>query len=154
MILLLLPSLLAQEIPPQQGAAPPAEPSAPQPPDTPPVLSQGATPTYPTQALADRITGTVLLRLNLDHTGQVVEATVLRGLREDVDQAALEAAKKLRFQPATHAGVPAPSSVDYAFSFTLKVEDQTGNPVPGTVRITFVDAEELEVPGAVLTLTH
>ncbi len=161
MILLLLPSLFAQAVPVEPREAepgPPEEqsspPTAPLPPDTPPVLSQGATPTYPPQALSDRVTGTVVLRLNLDQAGQVVEATVLRGLREDVDLAALEAAKKLRFQPATHAGVPAPSSVDYAFSFTLKVEDQTGNPVPGTVRINFVDAEELEVPGAVLTLVH
>ncbi|MFN7143672.1 MAG: TonB-dependent receptor domain-containing protein, partial [Myxococcota bacterium] len=132
---------------------PAASDTAPTPATTPPKLLQAATPTYPPAALAERVTGTVVLRLGLDETGAVATAEVMQSVREDVDAAAVEAARRLRFAPARRDGVPAPSTLDYAFTFTLGVGDEQGNPVPASVHLHVTDADGLDVPGVRVTLT-
>ena len=148
----------------QDPAAPPAEPASPSvdrpadtppppPPDTgPPKLTRAATPEYPPVAMADRVQGTVVLRLSLDEQGAVVGAEVIQSVREDVDAAAKVAASQLGFSPARKGGVPVPASLDYAFTFTLAVGDEQGNPVPATVTLHVTDPDGLDLPGVTVTL--
>lgn len=103
-------------------------------------------PEYPAAAQRDRVTGSVVLQLDLDAEGRVVDARIERGLRQDVDDAALVAARALRFAP-----LPAPATIRYAFTFTLAVADEQGNPVAASATIRVVDDAGLEVPGATAT---
>lgn len=112
------------------------------------VLQSSVSPTYPPEALADHVTGTVRLRLEVGVDGQVVLAEVVVGVRADLDAAALDAARQLRFEPATDdAGVPVPVVLEYAFSFGLRVQDEVGNRVPGSARVVVRDGDGLSVPG-------
>ena len=47
----------------------------------------------------------MVLELIVDHTGAVEEVKVLRGVRSDIDNAAVAAARQWRFEPATQNGV-------------------------------------------------
>ena len=114
----------------------------------PPTVQLAATPAYPAAAAADRVTGTVVLRLEIDPVGAVVGVSIVEGVRTDVDEAAVAAARQLRFVPAQQGGAPIPATVDYAFTFALDVADEQGNPVPGTLIVHLTDAEGLPVPGA------
>lgn len=118
-----------------------------------PVLQSGATPAYPPTAVADKVAGTVVLRLRVSPSGEVTEVQVTQAVRADVDTAAVEAARKLRFTPATDdAGAPVEAVVDYAFSFGLHVQDETGNHAPASLRVHVTDPDGLDVPGASLHL--
>lgn len=110
-------------------------------------------PVYPAAALHDHVGGTVILRIAVDAAGAVTDAQVLQGVREDVDAAAVVAAKAMQFTPATDdAGAPVVGSVDYAFSFALNVSDEQGNAVPGTLQVHFEDVDGLDIPGVRFTL--
>ncbi len=78
--------------------------------DEPPVPIDPETPvSYPDALYAQRISGTVLLRLFLTETGQVVsESTRVQESSgwPALDSAALAAAPRLRYAPALRNGVP------------------------------------------------
>lgn len=66
-----------------------------------------ATLVYPAHALASRQEGVVTLRLKIDHQGVLREAAVVDAQPAGVfEEAALQAARELRFQPAQRNGVP------------------------------------------------
>ncbi len=67
-------------------------------------LLRGAAPTYPAQARADGVEGTVGLELVVDASGSLESARVVRGAGHGLDEAALAAAKQFRFTPATKDG--------------------------------------------------
>ena len=117
-----------------------------------PSLRTPSTPDYPAAALADRVSGTVVVRLMIDVEGGVVDVTLVRGVREDVDAAAIAAARRLVFVPATEGDIPVVSTADYAFTFGLRVQDDVGNAVPGSVRVTVTDPAGLAVPGVVVSV--
>jgi TonB family protein len=62
-------------------------------------------PEYPDLARKRGIEGTVLLQVLVGLDGSVKEVKVMRGI-EGLDQAAIEAVKKWRFQPAHSKGEP------------------------------------------------
>lgn len=69
-------------------------------------------PTYPPQALARRQEGEVRVRITVDTTGRVVDASVESGTPAGVfDQAALNAVRKWRFEPIVKGGRPIGGSV-------------------------------------------
>lgn len=121
--------------------------------DTLPAVILASPAVYPPEAQAARITGTVVLRLAIDETGAVTEATVVRGVREDVDAAAIAAGRALRFSPATKDGAPTPAVVEYAYTFALHVGDEQGNPVPASIEVHVVDPMGLDVPGVRVVAT-
>lgn len=121
--------------------------------DTLPALVTPAPATYPAQAQVDRVTGTVVLRLGIDEAGAVTDVVVVRGVREDVDAAAIDAARRLRFDPARHDGAPTPAIVEYAYTFALHVGDEQGNPVPASIDVHVIDAAGLDVPGVRIVAT-
>lgn len=62
---------------------------------------------YPERAFAARTSGTVRLRLVIDHRGVLREASVLEALPAGVfEEAALKAARSLKFRPAIRNGAP------------------------------------------------
>lgn len=113
----------------------PAEPSeeaspAPAPPViTPPVLTKDEGASYPEQAIADKVTAEaeVVLVLELDATGAVKGATVDVAAGHGFDEAALEAAKRLAFEPATRDGQPIPAKIRHRYVFTPPPAQLAGN---------------------------
>lgn len=93
---------------------------------SPPRLLQPVAPEYPEKALSQGLTGRVELELVIDEQGQVAQATVVVPVGHGFDEAALAAARKLRFQPATRDGDPIRARVRYPFVFELR----NGTPSP------------------------
>jgi len=77
-------------------------------------------PVYPAQAREEEIEGRVHLRLFVDRVGRVTRAEIVRGLGHGLDQAAIAAARRLRFRPGTIGGVAAPMEIPFSFAFLLE----------------------------------
>jgi protein TonB len=78
-------------------------------------------PEYPDDAKRRGWTGTVRLELDLDETGRVTAARVIRSCGHEVlDRAALEAARTWVFSPATMGGRPVPITVPVPVNYALE----------------------------------
>ena len=106
------------ENPPTQSSGPPAMPGFPSKPKAAAdddslsdagILNSRAidlpTPVYPAAARKDHISGQVQVKVVLDETGKVVSAEATFG-PEQLQAAAVEAAKRARFKPTIVGGVP------------------------------------------------
>ena len=73
----------------------------------PPVLVSFATPQYPPMARRMKIEGTVELSLLVDETGKVLDVRLDKGVQQNVgiNEAATQAARTAKFNPATKDGV-------------------------------------------------
>ena len=76
-------------------------------------------PTYAASAREAGIEGKVRVELTVDETGAVVETRVLEGLGYGLDEAALEAAKASRFEPALKCGKPTRTTFVIGIRFAL-----------------------------------
>lgn len=81
-------------------------------PITPPTI------TYPADAKAARITGTVHLEINVDPTGKVTAVKALDGPPQ-LRQAAIDAYSHVAYRPLLKNNLPAPAIVSTAVNFTL-----------------------------------
>lgn len=95
-----------------EGAAPP-------PYDTPPVLIFKREPAYSDEARKARYQGTVLLNVEIDDSGKVVQEQVVRTLGLGLDEKAIEAVQQWRFKPATKNGRPVGAQTQVEVSFRL-----------------------------------
>jgi TonB family protein len=79
-------------------------------------------PEYTGAALSAKIEGVVVIEVVVDEKGQVTDPIVVRSLddRFGLDAAAIEAAKKWRFQPGTYQGKPVPVVLTLEMAFTLR----------------------------------
>ncbi|HVH47506.1 MAG TPA: TonB family protein, partial [Labilithrix sp.] len=104
--------------PAQPSEAPPAPP--PPPTVTPPSKKSDQGAKYPAQAIADKVKDPVevTLVLELDATGAVKNATVETPAGHGFDEAALEAASTLEFEPATRNGKPIGVKIRHKYTFT------------------------------------
>ena len=106
----------------------------------PPVLRKFVEAEYPKEALSKRIQGDVLLLLDVDENGKVVNVQVLKGAGYGFDESAVNAAKQFEFEPAEVDKVPAPVRIEYVYHFRLEeVETEAKSParcclVKGRVR--------------------
>jgi TonB family protein len=82
-----------------------------------PAVTVPATPEYPEAAKAQGLSGEVVLELDLGADGQVTDARVTRPAGNGFDEAALAAARALRFSPAELDGAPAAVTIEYRFRF-------------------------------------
>ncbi len=82
-----------------------------------PAVVDSATPEYPEAAKAQGISGEVALELDLSAEGQVQDARIVKPGGNGFDEAALAAAKRLRFSPAEIDGKPAAVTIEYRFRF-------------------------------------
>ena len=69
---------------------------------TPPRVTHQVAPEHPTRGF--RVSGTVLLGLVVTSKGEPDEIHVLRSLEKEVDQAAIDAVRQWRFDPARKDG--------------------------------------------------
>jgi TonB family protein len=74
---------------------------------------------YTEAALNRRITGTVIMRAIFNRDGILKDILVLEGLEAGLTWAAVEAARKIRFKPATKAGEPVTVVAYLEFDFAL-----------------------------------
>jgi len=108
---------------PAMPAGAPLEPTRPAavatasvPQRTAPRLIAGGQPGYPNMLRANRVSGTVEVRLTIDETGRVTRVQALSGpgpLRGVVEQAV----RQWRYQPATINGAPTASETAVSFRF-------------------------------------
>jgi TonB family protein len=87
---------------------------------TPPSLKSDAGAVYPEQAIADKVTTSVevVLVLELDASGAVQSAVVESPVGHGFDEAAVDAAKRLEFEPARRDGVPLAVKLRHKYTFT------------------------------------
>jgi protein TonB len=90
-----------------------------QPFDAPPTLVKYSQPEYPESARKARLEGDVVVRVLVAVDGTVEEAEVLRSSDPAFDRAALLAAGRLQFTPASLEGEDVRSVVAVPFAFRL-----------------------------------
>ena len=66
------------------------------------------TPQIPGAAASKNLSGMVIVSITIDEKGQVINASLVRGLNPDygVNQSCVEAARKMKFTPGIKDGVP------------------------------------------------
>jgi protein TonB len=87
--------------------------------DSQPTLLSDIRIPYPQAAWRELIEGTVYLSVVIDEQGKVASARVLSGPGHGLDEAAKEAIVRFRFKPATKAGEPVPTQINYKYTFVL-----------------------------------
>ncbi|MBS7457475.1 energy transducer TonB [Coralloluteibacterium stylophorae] len=110
---------------PTPGGPPAPEPGAAATPgiDQParPLAEASAAPRYPARAVRRREQGEVLLAVDVDARGYPSGVSVARSSgSRDLDQAALEAVRGWRFEPARYQGRPVASRLQVPLSFSLE----------------------------------
>ena len=76
-------------------------------------------PIYPTDAIAAKVEGVVVVEANIDATGRVTEARILRSIAL-LDEAALDAVRQWEFEPIVVDGIGrAPIVAALSVSFKL-----------------------------------
>ncbi|MBK7394843.1 MAG: TonB-dependent receptor [Myxococcales bacterium] len=83
----------------------------------PPKVKTSVDPTYPSAKKGSGEKAVVRVELTLDATGKVTSTKVLESGGDAFDAAALEAAPKLEFEPATIDGKPVPAKIAWRFTF-------------------------------------
>lgn len=76
-------------------------------------------PSYPAEARAAHISGTVVVKIKVDETGKVIEAKPLCG-PQALAQASVDAARKARFTPTLLSGQPVKVSGLITYTFVLR----------------------------------
>jgi periplasmic protein TonB len=74
--------------------------------DEPPVVIGSISPVYPEFAKRNRVQGTVVLEVEVLKDGSVRNIFVKRSVAGGLDDAAIEAVRKVRFQPGRSSGQP------------------------------------------------
>lgn len=96
--------------------------------DEAPVIRSQAPIVYPPAAKKEGVEGKVLLMLTIDPAGKVKAVEVTKGVRADLDEAAVASARMWVFTPAKRKGVPVEAMVALPVTFRLdgKKEDRKG----------------------------
>ena len=89
---------------------------------TAPVRTFAPAPRYPELALKAGVTGVVIVKAVIDEGGEVEAAEILKGLPMGLNQVALDAVKRWKFEPATLDGKPV--RVSHSVTFSFKTEDR------------------------------
>jgi protein TonB len=76
-------------------------------------------PSYTESARRARVQGRVRITLDVNEQGEVIAARILQGLGYGLDEAALDAARRLRFSPAQRCSRPVAAPFVIAMRFVL-----------------------------------
>ncbi|HEX7479911.1 MAG TPA: TonB-dependent receptor [Polyangiales bacterium] len=125
-----------------------------------PKLKEFAPATFPPAALEQGVTGqvTVELELLVGVDGTVSDAQVKTAAGNGFDEAALEAGRKLIFEPATRDGQPVPARVVFPYVFEIKEAPKPveveAPPKPGRLEVEVLGADDKQpIAGAEVLLT-
>ncbi len=77
-------------------------------------------PEYTAEAREKKIEGSVVLTLTIDHDGLPQNILVKKSLYPSLDQSAIEAARKMRFEPAMKDGQPVSQVISVQFVFNIE----------------------------------
>ena len=83
----------------------------------PPMKLHDVKPAYPKEALDAGIGGTVVMRLMIGCSGEVLDAEVVNGVPQ-LNEAALSAVKQWRYRPTLMNGTPVPVMLHATMTFT------------------------------------
>jgi len=86
---------------------------------TKPRLISKPEPQYTNEALNNRVTGRVILRVLFSKTGDVTNVHVVQGLPHGLSEASIQAARQIRFTPATKDGNPVSMWMQLEYNFNL-----------------------------------
>jgi len=122
-------------------------------------------PVYPPEAEKEGLEATVSLQLDIDREGKVKGAVVIEPAGHGFDEAAIEAAKKLQFEPARKPdGTAVPARIFYRYSWTSKKvekpEDAAGGPKPEAAKVeslrgvVLASGGDVPLVGATITATN
>ena len=107
-------------MPPSAVAAPPSTANAGQL-DEIPATIHSPRPEYPAAALVAGIEGRVVLRVELDRRGEVSRTTVLTSSgHATLDDAARQAVRRWRFEPATRLSIPVATALAVPITFRIE----------------------------------
>jgi TonB family protein len=87
---------------------------------TAPVLIEKAEPEYPRAAIDAGVGGTVGLELTIGEDGNIAAIKIVKPAGFGLDEAAVAAARRFRFRPATHDGKPVASMVLFDQNFVIR----------------------------------
>ncbi len=114
--------------------APPPDAGVPEATLVPPRLLADSPAVYPESLRAEPKQGEVKLELLIDDQGQVESATLVEGADPAFNEAALHAASKLQFAPATLNGQPVPVRIAFTYQFTAPTPVEPDRPPTGTLK--------------------
>ncbi len=103
---------------------------------SPPTLVEFVDAPYPPAARMQGLEADVLLRIAIAADGSVSGATVIEPVGNGFDEAALEAARSLRFQPALAGTEPIAVLIEFTYGFRL---GEDAAPVPVNLEIDLMD---------------
>jgi TonB family protein len=89
----------------------------------PPQLVESVAPEYPAEAVAAQLDADVTVLVSIDDAGVVTNVTVPTPVGHGFDQAAIDAVKKYRFNPAEFDGKPGPITVQTVIHFRFKMPE-------------------------------
>jgi TonB family protein len=84
-----------------------------------PIILYSERARYSEEARMNKIEGTVVLSVVFNVSGRISDVRTIAGLPYVLTENAIEAAKRLRFQPAARNGTPVSARGLLTFSFTL-----------------------------------
>ncbi|MBI5548614.1 MAG: TonB family protein, partial [Deltaproteobacteria bacterium] len=100
-----------------------------------PELLQFVEASYPPEAQASGLSGSVGLLVDLDDQGRVTAVEVTAAAGHGFDEAAVEAVKRFQFAPAEIDGRPAPVRIAYTYHFTITREEAVPPPAETVVTL-------------------
>ena len=110
----------------EDDAAPAPEGQPPRP--VPPRLVEFVEAEYPEEAAAAELEGTVLLEITVSAEGGVTDVRVVDGVGGGLDEAAMDAARRFRFEPAMVNGQPTAARFRYPYVFELRPPEPEPEP--------------------------
>ncbi|HVU32625.1 MAG TPA: energy transducer TonB [Opitutaceae bacterium] len=86
----------------------------------PPVPIRTVAPDYPQQLKRDGVSGIVVVKVTVDDTGRVADATVEKSTNAGFNTSAVEAVKQWRFKPAHQNGKPVTVRLALPIKFNIE----------------------------------
>lgn len=86
--------------------------------DTAPKMKKSVRPVYPRAALQAGVGGTVLLKVLVSERGEPLQVEVVRGIRSDLAESAVQALKSWTFDPGLKNGIPVRAWTTVAIPFS------------------------------------
>ena len=91
--------------------------------ENPPVVLKRVEPVFPTVSVSGDLHGVIVLQIDLNEFGEVIFVDVLKGFRDDFDNAAKNAVEQFRFSPFINAkGEAVPSRIEYQVAFDIEAQ--------------------------------
>ena len=85
-------------------------------------------PVYPAKCKEKEIEGAVILQVEIDAEGKVINVELLKGVQKNLDQSAVEALRQWKYQPVKKDGEPVPVTFTVTVDFKLRKAMNHQNP--------------------------